>query len=81
MSGTCGDCGMALEDPAHRVGGGWHKLLTWNAAIFELAAERQDAEFEQRLADHDRRHGRGRDDRQGGLGLEGEARGRMADPG
>lgn len=53
--GRCDACGMAGNDPIHDR---WHKVLTWNAAIFADAEQARQREFEGRLLVHDQRYGR-----------------------
>jgi len=58
--GWC-SCGLAANDPNH---GAWHKLLDWNARLFDTAQYERMRQFEKDLADHDRMHGRGEQDPQ-----------------
>lgn len=57
-------CGVAENDPNHD---GWHKLLDWNATIFDRERFRREREFDESLAHHDYRHGRVPGDRQGAM--------------
>lgn len=61
--GWC-SCGLAANDPNH---GSWHKLLDWNARLFDDARYKREREFEGELAHRDYLAGRRPVDPQGSL--------------
>lgn len=74
MNGWCDSCGIPLDDPDHD---GWHKLLTWNQAIFDRAAIDRAAAFDTALEVHDARFGRRPSEPQGTLAGTGSSTNRF----